>query len=192
MRSKPVFLGIVALLALGLPAVGTAETFDVDTAHSFFMFRAVRMGIANIYGRFNDFEGTLELEGDEFEEASITLSIEVDSVDTGVDRRDAHLRSPDFLNAAQIRELKFESQSIRKSSDGSFEVSGRLTLHGVTKEVTATVELVGEGVDRRSGKRLIGFDGTFTFQRSDFDMNFMPSFISDEIQVHLAVQAVAR
>ena len=192
MRSKPVFLGIVALLALGLPAVGTAETFDVDTAHSFFMFRAVRMGIANIYGRFNDFEGTLELDGDEFEEASIALSINVESVDTGEDRRDAHLRSPDFLNAAQIRELKFESETIRKSSDGRFEVSGRLTLHGVTKEVTATVELVGEGVDRRSGKRLIGFDGTFTFQRSDFDMNFMPSMISDEIQVHMAVQAIAR
>ena len=192
MSSKRLLIGLATLLALGLPAVGMAETYDVDKAHSFFMFRAVRMGIANIYGRFNDFEGTLELDGDDFEDASFALSINVQSIDSGEDRRDAHLRSPDFLNAAQIRELSFESETITKTSEGHFEVGGRLTLHGVTNQVTAVVEIVGQGKDPRSGKRLLGFDGTFTFKRSDFDMNFMPGMISDEVLVHMAVQVVSR
>ena len=71
-------------------------------------------------------------------------------------------------------------------------MTGDLSLHGVTKEVTAQVDLVGEGKDRRSGARLLGFDGAFTIQRSDFGMEFMPAFIGAEVYIHFAMQVVSQ
>lgn len=180
------------LVVLALPTAASAEEFELDKAHSFFMFGAVRMGVANVYGRFNDYSGTLNLDGDDFESASIEIEIKTESVDTGIERRDAHLRSPDFLNSKQIPTMAFRSTSIKKVSESSFEVVGDLTLHGVTKAVAAAVDLVGRGKDPRGGASLIGFDATFSIQRSDFGMNFMPGFISDEIQIHMAIQAVSR
>ncbi len=179
-------------LLLAWSTVAAAETYQIDKAHSFFMFKSLRMGVANIYGRFNDFEGTVNLEGDDFENASIEITVRTASVDSGEERRDGHLRSPDFLNAAEIPTMKFSSKSVRKTSDSSFAVTGDLSLHGVTKEVTAQVDLVGEGKDPRSGSRLLGFDGTFTIQRGDFGMEFMPGFIGADVLIHFAIQVVSQ
>ncbi len=189
-RRMPTAAALGLLLACSTVAV--AETYQIDKAHSFFMFRSLRMGVANIYGRFNDFEGTVDLEGDDFENGGIEITVRTDSVDTGEDRRDAHLRSPDFLNASEIPTMKFSSKSIKKTSDSSFEVTGDLSLHGVTKEVTAQIELVGDGKDPRSGSRLLGFDGVFTIQRSDFGMEFMPAFIGADVDIHFAIQVVSQ
>jgi len=180
---------ILAASMLSWAGMATAATHTVDQAHSFFMFRAVRGGIAHIYGRFNDFEGTLELEGDDFAGASIELSVSTASVDSGVERRDNHLRSPDFLNSAEIPRMTFKSTSVEKKSDSTFTVTGDLSLHGVVKSVTAEVEVIGTGTDR-GGKSLIGFEGTFVIDRSDFKMEFMPGFIGNELQILFAVQAV--
>jgi polyisoprenoid-binding protein YceI len=88
--------------------------------------------------------------------------------------------------------MKFESTGVRSADDGAYEVTGNLTLHGVTKPVTARVELVGSGKDPRAGKDLVGFEGTLTIKRSDFDVKFMVGPVSDDIDVHLALHAVAR
>ncbi len=183
---------LLAGAALWMPAAIEAETLSIDPAHSFFMFRTVRGGVANIYGRFNDFSGSVTLDGDDFGGGSIEMSIQTASVDTGVERRDNHLRSPDFLNSAEIPVMTFKSTSVKKVSDDRFEVTGDLALHGVTKSVTASVELVGRGKDRRLNATLIGFDGTFSIQRSDFKMGFMPQFVGDEVLIHFAVQVVGQ
>ncbi len=188
-RALPLLL---AGAALCVPVTAGAETLSIDPAHSFFMFRAVRGDIANIYGRFNDFSGSVTLDGDDFEGGSIEISIRTGSVDTGIQRRDDHLRSPDFLNSAEIPVMTFKSTSVKKVSDDRFEVTGDLVLHGVTKSVTASVELVGRGKDRRLNATLVGFDGTFSILRSDFKMEFMPQFVGDEILIHFAVQAVGQ
>jgi polyisoprenoid-binding protein YceI len=174
------------------PTVAAADTYDVDSVHSAVMFRAKRMGIVYVYGRFNEFAGTLELTGEDVTSGKLTLDVKTASVDTGNQRRDDHLRSPDFLNAVQLPIMKFESTAVRSVAEGVFEVAGNLTLHGVTKPVTATVERVGSGTDPRAGKSLVGFEGKFTLKRSDFDIKFMVGPVSDEIDVHIALQAVAR
>jgi polyisoprenoid-binding protein YceI len=182
-----------ALLAIALgPAVAAADTYDIDAVHSAVMFRAKRMGIVYVYGRFNEFAGTLEMTGDDPTNGKLVLDVKTTSVDTGNQRRDDHLRSPDFLNAVQLPLMKFESTGVRAISDGVWEVTGNLTLHGVTKPVTASVEKVGSGTDPRAGKSLVGFEGKFTLKRSDFDIKFMVGPISDEIDVHIALQAVGR
>jgi polyisoprenoid-binding protein YceI len=181
---------VVAAIAF-LPATAGADTYDVDAVHSAVMFRAKRMGVVYVYGRFNEFAGTLDLTGDDVTTGKLALEVKTSSVDTGNQRRDDHLRSPDFLNAAQIPVMKFESTGVR-AVGGAFEVTGNLTLHGVTKPVTATVEKVGSGKDPRAGKALVGFEGKFTLKRSDFDVKYMVGPVSDEIDIHIALQAVAR
>ena len=87
--------------------------------------------------------------------------------------------------------MKFESTGVRASGSG-FEITGNLTLHGVTKPVTATVEKVGSGKDPRAGKTLVGFESKFTLKRSDFDVKYMVGPLSDEIDVHIALQVIGR
>ena len=181
---------VLAAIAF-LPATAGADTYDIDAVHSAVMFRAKRMGVVYVYGRFNEFAGTVDMTGDDVTTGKLALEVKTTSVDTGNQRRDDHLRSPDFLNAAQIPVMKFESTGVR-AVDGAFEVTGNLTLHGVTKPVTATVEQVGSGKDPRAGKALVGFEGKFTLKRSDFDVKYMVGPVSDEIDIHIALQAVAR
>jgi polyisoprenoid-binding protein YceI len=181
---------VAAAIAL-LPAIATAETYDVDAVHSAVMFRAKRMGVVYVYGRFNEFAGTVEMTGEDVTTGKLSLEVKTPSIDTGNQRRDDHLRSPDFFNAAQLPVMKFESTGVRAAGTG-FEVTGNLTLHGVTKPVTASVEKVGSGKDPRAGKTLLGFEGKITLKRSDFDMKYMVGPLSDEIDVHIALQVVGR
>ncbi|HVR28606.1 MAG TPA: YceI family protein [Thermoanaerobaculia bacterium] len=186
------WIGAAALtLALGA-APASADTYDVDAVHSAVMFRAKRMGVVYVYGRFNEFAGTLDIDGESLASGKLALEVKTASVDTGNQRRDDHLRSPDFLNAVQLPVMKFETTGVRAADEGSYEVTGDLTLHGVTKPVIATVEHVGTGKDPRSGKTLLGFEGRFTLKRSDFGMSFMAGPVSDEIDVHIALHAVGR
>jgi polyisoprenoid-binding protein YceI len=181
---------VAAVIAL-VPAIASADTYDVDAVHSAVMFRAKRMGVVYVYGRFNEFTGTIEMNGEDVTTGKLSLEVKTTSVDTGNQRRDDHLRSPDFLNAAQLPVMKFESTGVRAAGNG-FEVAGNLTLHGVTRPVSATIEKVGSGKDPRAGKALVGFEGRFTLKRSDFDIKYMVGPVSDEIDVHIALQVVGR
>jgi polyisoprenoid-binding protein YceI len=183
---------LAALLTMSMPAFAGAETYDVDAVHSAVMFRAKRMEVVYVYGRFNQFAGTVEMSGEDVTSGKLSLEVQTASVDTGNQRRDDHLRSPDFLNAAQLPAMKFESAAVRGAGERLYDVTGNLTLHGVTKPVTARVEHVGTGKDPRSGKTLLGFDAKFTLKRSEFDMSFMVGPLSDEIDVHIALHAVSR
>ena len=183
----------LALLALGLlPVAASADTYDVDAVHSSVMFRAKRMGVVYVYGRFNEFAGTIDLTGEDVATGKVSLEVKTSSVDTGNQRRDDHLRNPDFFNSTQLPTMKFESTGVKAGNGNTFEVSGNLTLHGVTKPVTAMVEKVGSGKDPRSGKTLVGFEAKFTIKRSDFDMKYQVGPLSDEVDVHIALHAVAR
>jgi polyisoprenoid-binding protein YceI len=149
------------------------------------------MGVVYVYGRFNEFAGTLEMTGEDVTTGKLALEVKTASIDTGNQRRDDHLRNPDFFNAAQLPVMKFESTGVRAAGSG-FEVTGNLTMHGVTKPVTATVEKVGSGKDPRAGKTLHGFEAKLTLKRSDFDMKYMVGPLSDEIDVQIALQVVGR
>jgi polyisoprenoid-binding protein YceI len=182
---------LAMLLVAGVAAAGAA-TYEVDAIHSTVIFRAKRMGVVYVYGRFGDLKGSIELPGEDLTQGSISLVIQTASVDSGNERRDNHLRSPDFLNATQIPTMSFESSAVRKTGETSYEVTGELSLHGVKKQITVPVELVGSGEDPRSGAKLIGFEGDFTVNRSDYGMSFMVGPISEEVGVRLAIQAVSQ
>ena len=183
----------LALLAFALlPAAASADTYDVDAVHSSVMFRAKRMGVVYVYGRFNEFAGTIDMTGEDVGTGKVSLEVKTSSIDTGNQRRDDHLRNPDFFNSTQLPTMKFESTGVKPGSGNTFEVTGNLTLHGVTKPVTATAEKVGSGKDPRSSKTLVGFEAKFTIKRSDFDMKYQVGPLSDEVDVHISLHAVAR
>ena len=122
--------------------------FDVDPVHTFIEFGVQYLGISRVHGRFMRCGGVLELDWDDLTRSSAHLRIETDSIETGDTERDAHLRSPDFLDAARFPEMLFHSGTIRARRGGAvFEIDGTLHLHGVTRPIALVAEYGGQASD---------------------------------------------
>lgn len=188
---KRMFTAIVLSIMLQISFLVADHTYKVDPVHSTVLFKAKRFDVVNVYGRFNGLQGTLIVDDENPAASSIELEIKAEAVDTNNERRDNHLRSPDFLNATQFPRITFKSVKIDKLEGNRYEVTGDLSLHGVTQSIVVEVEHVGSGQHPRRGTPLIGFETTFTIKRSDFGMNFMLLALSDEIQLIIAVHGMA-
>ena len=188
-------LKLFALAALvGLSMLSAAQEvesldqkpFTVDPVHSTSIFRAHHFGAGMFYGRFNDVTGTIDIvEGlPEF-----AISVAIDSVDTNNEKLDGHLKSPDFFNSVEFPEMTFKSSSAKKIGDEKYEVVGEITLHGVTKPLTVVMAKTGQVTNRRG--EMIGFETTFTLNRSEFGMTYgvESGALSDNIKVIVALEA---
>src|SRR4051812_45885004 len=113
--------------------------WSVDTVHSEVGFKIKHLVVSNASGKFTSFEGSAESATDDFSDAKISFSADIDSIHTGNEQRDGHQKSPDFFDAAKYPKLQFVSTSFTKSSNGDFHLKGDLTMHGVTKPVELTV-----------------------------------------------------
>jgi len=122
-------------------------TWSVDAAHSNVEFRVKHLGISTVRGAFREFEGTLEI-GDDISSARAYCKIKAASIDTNEPQRDDHLHSADFFDADNHPDITFESTTITPLDEDTFEVTGELTMHGVTKPLTLTVETTGTEQDR--------------------------------------------
>jgi polyisoprenoid-binding protein YceI len=183
------FIAAAALAAALASAAVAADTYKVDPAHSFVLFKVKHLNIGNAYGEFTDVSGTIKVDDDKPENGSIDITIKAESISTNVPKRDEHLRSPDFLNVKQFPVITFKSTSIKKSGEDTFEVTGDLQVHGVTKPVTTTFKRIGMGKDPW-GKFRAGAEATFTIKRSEFDMKFMLDGVSDDVQITVALEAI--
>ena len=121
--------------------------FDVDPVHTFLGFAVRYLGISTVHGRFTRCGGLLELDWGDLTRSSAHLRIEADSIDTGNAERDAHLRSPDFLDAARFPEMLFHGGDIRQRSAAVFEIGGHMTMRGVTRSITLEAEYGGQASD---------------------------------------------
>lgn len=138
-----------------------SATYEVDAVHSSVVFRVKHVNASMFYGRFNKISGTVGFEDGKVTSADIT--VQTASVDTGNTNRDDHLRNADFFNARQYPTITFTGAS----ADGK-KLEGDLTLHGVTKPITAEIVMSGEGEMR--GSKKVGFEARFTIKRGDFDV----------------------
>jgi polyisoprenoid-binding protein YceI len=153
--------------AIDMESRALAPVYTVDGGHSGVVFRVRHRGVTNFHGRFNKIDGSFSFDPENLAAASFKAEIPVDSVDTGIEKRDEHLRSADFFNARQYPVATFESTAVRATSTPNhFELDGTLTLHGETKPITATLEWIGTGEHR--GKPLAGFEANFSIKRADF------------------------
>ena len=175
-------------LATGLPT----GTWKVDPVHSSVEFSVKHLGIATVKGQFTEFEGTLDVTP---EGASATGTVKVASVDTREAQRDGHLRSPDFFDAENFPEITFKSTSFGAIDDDEFDVTGDLTIHGVTRSVTLKAAFEGAETDHEGNPR-VGLSAATTISRGDFGMTFNMALgsgnvvVSDKVKIQVDISAV--
>src|SRR5215472_12297014 len=171
-----------------------AGTWSVDPAHSKVGFAVKHMGIATVRGEFTSFEGTLEL-GEDLSSAKVHGTVKTESVDTNEPQRDDHLRSPDFFDAAQFPELRFESTSIEALDEEEFRITGRLTIHGVTNDIVLHADFEGTDIDPWGNER-VALEVTGQLSRGDYEMKFNQALgsgnmlVSDKVNLALDISAV--
>ncbi len=166
-----------------------SATYTVDGAHSTSFFGIRHLGVANFYGRFNSTSGEVVLDMEKAENCSIKVSIDPGSIDTASKGRDDHVLGPDFLDVANHPLMGFQSTAIRGGERGVWEVSGQLTLHGVSKEIQFEARLVGAG-KTAFGDYRIGLEASFAIQRSDYGMDVMLDKLGDEIRFTLSLEGI--
>ena len=175
-------------LAVVWAAPARAEKFTVDTGHSTVLFRIKHMGTSHTWGRFDNITGTVDLDEKNPAKNAFDITIGTKSVNTGIAKRDQHLLGPDFFNAAQFPEITFQSDSVRAKGNDAYEVTGKLTLHGVTRPLTVTLMKVGAG-KAPSGDQIVGVDTKFEIKRTDFDMKQMLEGVGDDVLLIVSLEA---
>jgi len=171
-----------------------AGTFSVDPSHSRVEFAVKHLGIATVKGTFGSFEGTLEL-GADLSQARASGRVDAASIDTQEDKRDAHLRSADFFDVERFPALSFESTGIRPLDDDRFEITGDLTIRGVTREVHLVAELLGAETDPWGNER-VGLEVSGQLNRGEFGLTWNQvlgsgnMLVSDKVKLALEISAV--
>ncbi|HQQ79320.1 MAG TPA: YceI family protein [Thermoanaerobaculia bacterium] len=186
----PLALALVSFT--GTSAHAEKETFVLDKNHTVFGFK-VRHFVTKVPGRFAKFEGTIVLDRAKPEESSVDLRVDATSIDTGVPNRDKHLNSADFFDTAKFPEITFKSTKIAAKGKDAYEVTGDLTMRGVTKPVTLAVTANGFANDGRGGQKT-GFDVAGKLNRKDFGVNWNATvdqnlMLSDEVDLEISVEA---
>lgn len=178
---KVVLFLFVALLSTGLFA---QTTWTVDKAHSQVSFGITHMGIAEVTGLFRSFDAKITTPGEGFENATYNVTIDVNSVDTGVEKRDNHLRSDDFFAVEKHPEMTFKSTSSKKDGEDRYKVTGDLSLHGITKPVTLDVWHRGT-ITKEDGTEVAGFQITGEVSREEFNIgpDFPEAALSDDVRI---------
>lgn len=173
------------LFALLSTSIFAQTTWTADKAHSQVSFAIDHLGISEVEGLFRDFEATIIASEEDFSNAKYNVTINTNSVDTGIEMRDNHLKNADFFEVEKYPTMTFESTSTEKVSEGKFKVTGDLTFHGVTKPVTLDVWHRGTIQHPQSGEPVAGFQITGTVNRSDFNVGagFPEPALSDEVKI---------
>ena len=180
---------IVNLLILSWVPIVFAESYKVDPVHTTILFRVKHLGVAYTYGRFNGATGNFSFDESFPSRGSIQMQVSANNIDTNEEKRDNHLRSPDFLNAAVYPLITFDSTSVKKIDKTHLQVAGDLTILGKTRPITVKVSRTGSGKDPWGNFRS-GFETSFIIKRSDFGMNFMLGGVSDEVKLIVSVEGI--
>lgn len=172
----------------------SVSKWDFDFAHSSINFHVRHLMVSKVHGRFTKWNGTLELDDSDLTRSRIDIQIDAASVDTKEDKRDAHLRSPDFLDVETFPLITFKSTHIEKGGD-AYKVTGDITIHGVTKQVVLEVE-GGEQVKDPWGGTRTGFSAKTRLLRKDFGLTWNLALeaggfvVGDKLEISIEVEAV--
>ena len=140
-------------------------------------------------GRFAKFDGTIKVDTKDITKSSVEIAINAASVNTDNDARDKHLKSPDFFDTEKFPAITFKSTLVKEPAKGKLEVTGDLTIKGITKQVTFPITNAGTH-EAKPGKVLAGFiDGTLKINRNDFNIKYGPGILGDDVEITLDVEA---
>jgi polyisoprenoid-binding protein YceI len=187
-------LGIFSTLALlfAFSSAALADEYTSDPVHSFVVFDVHHLEAGYVYGTFAGPTGSINYDTADLTQCSFDISVDIDSIDTRNANRDKDLKGPDFFDAKQFPAMKFKSTSVRKTGDNMMDVTGDLTLKGVTKSITVPMEITGTGKGMQ-GETRTGFRADFKIDRTDFGITADPApTIGNEIHVVVAIEAIKK
>jgi polyisoprenoid-binding protein YceI len=182
------FLPALALV-MALPAVAQTDVYEIDPVHSNVGF-SVRHLVSKVPGRFAGFKGKVMVDTKDITKSSVDVTIDASTISTGVDKRDGHLKGPDFFDVTTFPTLTFKSTSVKEVAKGKLEVTGTFTLHGVSRTLTIPVTNLGTTAGMAPGQVVAGFEGAVKVNRSDYGMKYMVGPLGDEVEITLNVEAV--
>ena len=170
-------------------AMAADYAIDKQGQHAFINFKISHLGYSWLYGTFKDFDGSFSFDAKAPEASKVSVKINTASIDSNHAERDKHLRSGDFLNVDKHPTATFESTSVKSTGEGTADITGNLTLNGVTKPVVIKAKLLGEGKDPWGGYRA-GFEGSTTLKLKDFDIQKDLGPASQEVELILSVEGI--
>lgn len=179
---------LTALVVLPVSAT-MADSYTVDPAHTYVSFAVNHLGFSTMRGKFDKQSGTMSYDP-AAKKASVMIEIDASSVDTGHDKRDAHLSSPDFLNVVENPTITFKSTKAGWSGNKLSSVTGDLTIMGVSKSVTLNVTSINCGQHPFNKKDMCGFDAETSIKRSDFGVNYGLPAIGEVLDLNIELEAV--
>jgi polyisoprenoid-binding protein YceI len=173
----------------------STDRWEIDSSHSSVHFSVRHLVIAKVRGSFTRWSGTIQVPDGDFSKATVSVTIDASSIDTGVADRDAHLKSPDFLDVAQHPELRFVAKRVEPRSVGEVDVVGDLTLKGTTREVVLRVEQHGQAKDPWGNVR-VAFTAKTSIDRKDFGLAWNQVLetggvmVGDRVDIEAEIEAV--
>ncbi|SHF43345.1 Polyisoprenoid-binding protein YceI [Modicisalibacter ilicicola DSM 19980] len=190
--SKKTMLAALAVSSLLPLSQAQAADYLIDTEgqHAFIQFKISHLGFSYILGAFEDFSGGFSYDPDDLASSSVNVEVDVSSLNSNHAERDKHILSDDFLDAAEYPRATFESTGFESTGEGEGKLTGELTLHGVTNEITMDVKHIGGGEDPWGGYRN-GFEGTTTLELADYDID-MSKFppVMRELELYVILEGI--
>ena len=194
MRPLHLFTAFALALALAPPQRAAAATWEIDPSHTTASFKVRHMMVTWVRGEFARVSGKVEYEATRVAEARADITLDASTIDTREQKRDDHLRSPDFLDAAKFPTLTFRSKAVRAVQDGTFELVGDLTIRGVTREVVLKVEGPSKEYKDPWGNTKVGASATTVINRHDFGASWNKAIemggvlVGDEVHITIEVE----
>jgi polyisoprenoid-binding protein YceI len=179
-----------------ISAPGTVTTWKLDPAHSVAEFKVKHMMISNVKGSFSGLSGVVNLDESDYTHSTVEASIPVGTLKTGDDQRDGHLKSADFFDVEKFPTLTFKATNIDSTGGANYQVTGDLTLHGITKAVTFSVEDVSEPSKDPWGNHRIGLSASAKINRKDFGLTWNSALetggllVGDDVTINIEAQFI--
>ncbi len=195
MRRSVHFISGLALAAAVAVAPAAADVWQIDTAHSAAGFSVTHLMISTVRGEFGKTSGTIEYDGKDVASIKVDATIDAASINTREDKRDGHLKSPDFFDVAKYPTLTFKSKKVVPGTGGTFQLVGDLTMHGVTKEVTLDVTGPSKVIKGMRGESRVAASAATKINRQDFGVKWNANLdaggvvVSDTVAITLDIEA---
>ena len=185
MKRLSLLLSIVAVITFSAFTTSNPSVWTNDAPHSQLFFTVTHLGFNDVSGTFDDFTVNVESSKEDFSDAVFHLNAKANSINTRVEARNNHLKSADFFDVEKYPELTFTSTAIKPAGENKYKLTGNLTIHGVTKQVTVDLLYKGQTTNPMSSKLTTAFQIEGTIKRSDFGVGgkFPEAIVSDEVRI---------
>jgi len=195
---KKFIVSIITIAAMAIPTFALASTWTIDPDHSNIGFKVRHLMVSNVKGNFNKFTGVVEINDKDITKSKVEVSIDTNSINTNVQKRDEHLRSADFFDVAKYPTMTFVSNKVAKAGKDKLKVTGDLTLHGVTRQVVLDVEGPTKESKDPWGNIRKGATATTKINRKDFGLVWNAALetggvaVGEEVTITLEIEMIRK